>query len=235
MAHHCPIQASRPGNLLSQHCHLPAHLPTTILLHHSPSASPHQPDPAHLTFPLSHCPLLVPSTSNTREQCAEAPAGRRRTTASVGVQHAVSTHPVSLSRVRSSSRLASSPLVSAPPASSPLVSTPVGPDASVWPTPGGGLGDQASAAGTRYHRNRSRSWWAAVRGHGSRLRRQVAAPAAWLPSGAGWRPRWVVVAEADVRMGGPGGASGRAGGDGRAAPARPGLAASAPGSLPTAL
>jgi hypothetical protein len=33
----------------------------------------------------------------------------------------------------------------------------------------------------------------------------------------------------------PGGASGRAGGDGRAAPARPRLAAGAPGSLPTAL
>jgi hypothetical protein len=39
----------------------------------TPSALPHQPDPAHLSFPSSRCPLLVPSKSNTREQCAEAP------------------------------------------------------------------------------------------------------------------------------------------------------------------
>jgi hypothetical protein len=31
---------------------------------------------------LSHCPLLVPSKSNTRQQCAEAPAGRRRSACS---------------------------------------------------------------------------------------------------------------------------------------------------------
>jgi hypothetical protein len=37
-----------------------------------PSALPHQPDPAPLSFPSSHCPPLVPSKSNTREQCAEA-------------------------------------------------------------------------------------------------------------------------------------------------------------------
>jgi hypothetical protein len=52
---------------------------------------------------------------------------------------------------------------------------------------------------------------------------------------AGWRPRWVVVMAPAARVGGPGGAGGRAGGDGRAAPARPRLAAGAPGSLPTAL
>jgi hypothetical protein len=48
------------------------------MLLHTPSASPHQPDRAHLTFPSSRCPPLVPSKSNTREQCAEAPLGRRR-------------------------------------------------------------------------------------------------------------------------------------------------------------
>src|SRR5437773_8533694 len=32
-------------------------------------ALPHQPDPQPLTFPLSHCPPLVPSQSNTRQQC----------------------------------------------------------------------------------------------------------------------------------------------------------------------
>jgi hypothetical protein len=37
-----------------------------------PLALPHQPDPAHLTSPLSRCPPLVPSKSNTRQQCAEA-------------------------------------------------------------------------------------------------------------------------------------------------------------------
>ncbi len=44
----------------------------------APSALPYQPDPAHLSFPSSHCPPLVPSKSNTREQCAEALLGRRR-------------------------------------------------------------------------------------------------------------------------------------------------------------
>jgi hypothetical protein len=33
-----------------------------------------------------------------------------------------------------------------------------------------------------------RPWLAAERGHRMRLRREGAAPAAWLPSGAGWRP-----------------------------------------------
>jgi hypothetical protein len=47
--------------------------------------------------------------------------------------------------------------------------------------------------------------------------------------GLGARPRWVVVAAPAVRVGGPGGATGRAGADGRAAPARPKPAASAPG------
>jgi hypothetical protein len=49
-------------------------LPTSYLgtLSTPSSALPHQPDPAPLTFPSSHCPLLVPSKSNTRQQCAEA-------------------------------------------------------------------------------------------------------------------------------------------------------------------
>jgi hypothetical protein len=51
----------------------------------------------------------------------------------------------------------------------------------------------------------------------------------------GARPRWVVVAEPDARVGRPGGATGRAGGDGCAAPARPKPAASAPSSVPAAL
>jgi hypothetical protein len=51
---------------------------------------------------------------------------------------------------------------------------------------------------------------------------------------AGWRPRWVVVVRPAARVGGPGGADGLAGGDGRAAPARPRLAVSAPGSRPAA-
>jgi hypothetical protein len=38
-----------------------------------PLALPHQPDPAHLTSPLSRCPPLEPSKSTTREQCAAAP------------------------------------------------------------------------------------------------------------------------------------------------------------------
>jgi hypothetical protein len=67
------------------------------------------------------------------------------------------------------------------------------------------------------------------------LRCEVAAPAAWLPSGLGGRPWWVVVVGPAAWVGGPGGADGLAGGDGRAAPARPRLAAGAPGSWPAAL
>jgi hypothetical protein len=59
-------------------------------------------------------------------------------------------------------------------------------------------------------------------------------PCGWRPR-LGARPRWVVVAEADARVGGPGGTRGGADGDGRAAPARPKPAASAPGSLPAVL
>jgi hypothetical protein len=51
----------------------------------------------------------------------------------------------------------------------------------------------------------------------------------------GGRPRCVVVVEPAARVGGPERADGRADGDRRAAPARPRLAAAAPGSLPTAL
>ena len=53
--------------------------------------------------------------------------------------------------------------------------------------------------------------------------------------GMGGRPRCVVVVAPAARVDGPGGADGLAGGDGRAAPARPRLAASVPGLLPTAL
>jgi hypothetical protein len=53
--------------------------------------------------------------------------------------------------------------------------------------------------------------------------------------GLGGRPRWVVVAEPAARVGEPGGATGGAVGDRRAAPARPKPAASAPGSLPAVL
>jgi hypothetical protein len=52
-------------------------------------------------------------------------------------------------------------------------------------------------------------------GHGSRLPREVAAPAAWLPSsGLGGRPRWVVVVAPAVGVDGPERADGLAGGDG---------------------
>jgi hypothetical protein len=43
--------------------HLHQHFLTSLTLH-------------PLTFLLSHCPPLVPSKSNTRQQCAKAPAGR---------------------------------------------------------------------------------------------------------------------------------------------------------------
>jgi hypothetical protein len=59
-------------------------------------------------------------------------------------------------------------------------------------------------------------------------------PRGWRP-GLGGRPRWVVVAAAAAGVDGPARATGRAGGDGRAAPARPRLAAGAPGALLTAL
>ena len=53
--------------------------------------------------------------------------------------------------------------------------------------------------------------------------------------GLGGRPRCVVVVEPAARVDGPGRADGLAGGNGRAAPARPRLAASIRGLLPTAL
>jgi hypothetical protein len=53
--------------------------------------------------------------------------------------------------------------------------------------------------------------------------------------GMGGRPLCVVVEVPAARVDGPGGADGLAGGDGRAAPARPRQPASAPGLLPTAL
>jgi hypothetical protein len=83
-------------------------------------------------------------------------------------------------------------------------------------------------------RRAERRWLAAARGTGA------GCSARWphLPRGCrpglGGRPRCVVAAEPHDRVGGPGGASGRAGGSRRAAPPRPRLAASAPGSLPAA-
>jgi hypothetical protein len=51
----------------------------------------------------------------------------------------------------------------------------------------------------------------------------------------GARSRWVVVAEPDVRVGGPGGGHWKGRRDGRGGPARPKPAASAPSSLPAVL
>jgi hypothetical protein len=73
-------------------------------------------------------------------------------------------------------------------------------------------------------------------GHGRKPQRKVAAPgreAAVL--GLGGRPPCVVVVAPAARVDGPGGTDGLAGGDGRAAPARPRQPASVPGLLPTAL
>jgi hypothetical protein len=53
--------------------------------------------------------------------------------------------------------------------------------------------------------------------------------------GMGGRPLCVVIEAPGAHVDGPGGADGLAGGDGRAAPARPRQPASAPGLLPTAL
>jgi hypothetical protein len=85
-------------------------------------------------------------------------------------------------------------------------------------------------------RRTERRRWRLRCGHGSRLQREVAAAAAWPPPsgwvgdhGAWWS--WVP----DAGVAGPERARGLAGGDGRAARARPRLAAGAPGSLSAAL
>jgi hypothetical protein len=96
---------------------------------------------------------------------------------------------------------------------------------------GGGacpLGDQAGQAGVRSARGWRRSEAQDEAARGGRTGRVAAV-------GAGWRPRWVVVVGPAARVGGPGGAEGLAGGAEHAAPARPRLAASAPGSRPAAL
>jgi hypothetical protein len=62
------------------------------------------------------------------------------------------------------------------------------------------LGDQAGQAGVGSARRGRRRG-----GHTCRRPHAVAAPDAWLASSAGARPRWVVVAEPDARVGGPGG------------------------------
>jgi hypothetical protein len=68
------------------------------------------------------------------------------------------------------------------------------------------LSDQAGQTGVRSARG-----WRLRGGHGSRLQREGAAAAGWLPSGAEWRPRWVVVMGPAARVGGSGRADGRAG------------------------
>ena len=53
------------------HWYLLAHTPLPCYLSiplPPPSALPHQPDLQPLIFPLSHCPPLIPSKSNTRQQ-----------------------------------------------------------------------------------------------------------------------------------------------------------------------
>jgi hypothetical protein len=92
------------------------------------------------------------------------------------------------------------------------------------------LPDQTGQAGVRSARG-----WRLRCGHGAGCSARL--PHRWrgCRPGLGARPRWVVVVEPEVRVNGPGRADGLAGGDGRAAPARPRLAASLPGSLPTAL
>jgi hypothetical protein len=65
--HHSAFRASH----LAQHRLLPAHLPTT-----NATPAPQQHSRTNLTphpqLPSSYCPPLVPSNSNTRQQCAEA-------------------------------------------------------------------------------------------------------------------------------------------------------------------
>jgi hypothetical protein len=100
-----------------------------------------------------------------------------------------------------------------------------------------GLGTAAArarCAASRPGRRAERPWPVAALWHRMRLRREVAAPAAWLPSGlggdhGGWWP-WGL----PPGWAGPGGPMGVLAGMG-AAPARPRLAAGAPGWLPAAL
>jgi hypothetical protein len=82
-------------------------------------------------------------------------------------------------------------------------------------------------AGVRSARGWRRRW-----GRASRLRRELAAPAGWLPSRAGW-----ATTVGGGRGGGPSGwpPARMPAGDGGAAPARPRLAAGAPGRLSAAL
>jgi hypothetical protein len=102
------------------------------------------------------------------------------------------------------------------------------------------LRDQAGQAGRAERSSRAAALWARVQA-ARRAREQAAMRGGGTRHlagviGLGGRPRCVVVAEPDTRVGGgPGGTTGGAGGDGRAAPARPKPAASAPGSLLAAL
>jgi hypothetical protein len=103
-----------------------------------------------------------------------------------------------------------------------------------------GPGWVRAAARTRRATRRARPACGAPVAGGARAQEQ-AGGARWarLPHSCrpvlGARPRCVVVVEPAARVGGPERADGRADGDRRAAPARPRLAAAAPGSLPTAL
>jgi hypothetical protein len=111
-----------------------------------------------------------------------------------------------------------------------------------WRTRAAGLGagrggracrpsDQPGPAGIRSAPSRAAARWARGAGCSARWRHRTRG---WRPR-LGGRPRCVVVAEPDGRVGGPGGPRGGADRDGRAAPARPRPAASAPSSAPAAL
>jgi hypothetical protein len=92
--------------------------------------------------------------------------------------------------------------------------------------PGLTLASWAGQAGVRSARRRRLRG-----GHGRRLPHR---PRGCRP-GLGGRPLCVVAVAPPARVNGPGGADGLAGGDKRAAPARPRLAASVPSWLPAAL
>jgi hypothetical protein len=148
------------------------------------------------------------------------PASRQATASVAGVQYAVSTHPVSASGIRPSSRplsghrggrpegpalgrlLSSRPASSRPvstrPVSSRLVSAPVRPDASVS-SHAQALGTRSSWSGDRDHRNRWRPRWLPGRrrlerrsrrpGRGRRCRTRVGP---WEVGGGPGSPGWVV-------------------------------------------
>jgi hypothetical protein len=92
------------------------------------------------------------------------------------------------------------------------------------------LPDQAGQAGMRSTRG-----WRLREGRGAGASARLLHRQRGCRRGLGGRPRWVVVVAPVARVGGPGGADGRAGGDGRTAPARPRPAAGATGLRAAAL